>query len=63
MNPKSKFARVKCDEHGWQYLSEDQYDRQLDDPNKGWRCPVCNCYPCEWDDEYFERNIDEEELK
>lgn len=37
------------------YLTEAEYTRQLSDPDRGWRCPHCHCYPCHFDDEHFER--------
>ena len=61
---KEKFARIVCPEcievsggncSGVRYLSKEEYDRQMDDPHVGWRCPVCRTYPCIFDDDYFER--------
>ncbi len=37
------------------FLTEHEYLRQLVDADKGWRCPRCNCYPCNWDDAHFEK--------
>lgn len=53
----NKYAKVVCEEHGEQYLTEAQYDKAMSEPSKGWRCPVCNCYPCVFDDEYFEKHF------
>lgn len=58
MNQSNKYAKIVCEECGPQFLTEDQYDKQMEDSSKGWRCPQCNCYPCNWDDEYFENNYD-----
>ena len=49
-----KFARIECVECGPQFLTTQQYDQQMENPHKGWRCPQCHCYPCYWDDDYFE---------
>lgn len=38
------------------YLTEAEYEAQLSDGDKGWRCPNCRCYPCEWDDANFEKH-------
>lgn len=37
------------------YLTKNQYMQQLGNPNKGWSCPQCGCYPCEWDDANYEK--------
>lgn len=38
------------------YLTEEQYTEQMENPNRGWKCPQCGCYPCDWDDTNFEEN-------
>lgn len=45
------------------YLTEEQYNQQLSDPNKGWRCPQCHCYPCNWDDAHNENHLTAEEAE
>lgn len=37
------------------YLTKAQYDKQMANPNIGWRCPKCNCYPCNFDDANYEQ--------
>lgn len=58
-----KYARIVCTEcqdlsegkdNGERFLSQEQYSIQLADPNRGWRCPYCHCYPCDFDDDYIE---------
>jgi len=61
---RDQFARIICVNcHAFSednpvdevsYLSIAEYERQMLDPNRGWRCLACGCYPCEFDDEYFE---------
>ncbi len=61
---RDRFARLICFEcdvgdgeihdNGERFLSAETYARQLGKPDKGWSCPACGCYPCEFDDEYFE---------
>lgn len=36
------------------FLTEAEYRRQMMDPDRGWRCPICRCYPQEFDDEWYE---------
>lgn len=62
---KEKFVRLYCvectefnpEDTGEKFLTEKQYEEQLNNPNKEWQCPRCNCYPCWFDDEYFELPI------
>lgn len=65
-----RYARIICDECvdlaracgnteprsvlGEKFLNQAQYNLQMRDANRGWRCPDCRCYPCAWDDDYFE---------
>ena len=44
--------RVFCVRHGPQFLSHEEYIRQLDAPNDVWRCPH-GCV-AEWDDTWYE---------
>jgi hypothetical protein len=45
---------VSCREHGLVYLTEAEYDAQMDDPDEEWRCPHCG-RKSEWSDENFDR--------
>ena len=45
---------VICRNHGQQFLTEEQYERQLDRPDSLWTCPVCGD-SATWDDDNFER--------
>lgn len=64
----SRYARLLCQEcielsegkdNGERYLSRHEYNRQMDNPSKGWQCPICGTYPCTFDDDYFEqRNME-----
>lgn len=40
--------------HGLVYLTEEEYDRQMDAPSKTWRCPICR-HEADWDDDNFEQ--------
>lgn len=40
---------------GKQFLSEEEYDRQMSRPNSMWRCPACGA-EATWDDEHYERH-------
>ena len=40
------------------FLTKEQYTQQMMGPDKGWRCPKCGCYPCDWDDENFEKSLE-----
>lgn len=39
------------------YLTEEEYNQQITNPDIGWRCPKCNCHPCSWDDKNYEDSI------
>ena len=54
------FWAVLCPHHGRVFLTEGEYDWQMNDPDRDWTCPVqlspartCNA-KSEWDDENFE---------
>lgn len=53
-----KFAKLWCKCYGevkkHYYISLRNYDLQMSQPNKGWRCPKCGTYPCVFDDAFFE---------
>lgn len=45
---------VRCLAHGVVYLTDSEYDRQMDNPDAKWACPICGrC--AEWDDGIYER--------
>ena len=48
------YAKLKCPTHGSVYLSQKEYERQLNNVNDFWRCPKCNSHSI-FDDEYFEK--------
>jgi hypothetical protein len=39
--------------HGLVYLTEEEYDRQMSNPDATWRCPLCR-YEADWDDDNYE---------
>lgn len=47
------YAKLNCPIHGSVYLSQKEYDNQLNRPNDFWRCPKCNSHST-FDDTYFE---------
>lgn len=47
---------VKCPDHGKVYLSEEEYIRQLENPNCTWRCGCGG--EAYWDDEHYEKWLD-----
>jgi hypothetical protein len=58
-----QYARLICRKHGAVYLSETEYDEQLDDPDSQWLCtrwdedkqPPDFCgRTCEFDGDYYE---------
>lgn len=42
---------------GKQFLTQEEYNRQMMRPSKTWQCPVCGCYDCKWDDINYEQKI------
>ena len=60
---KFKYARLicfKCKElfgDGERFLTVEQYNHQMNEPDKTWRCPSCKCYDCHFDDFYWEKNV------
>lgn len=65
-NVRTPYA-IRC--HGWEkddpeahglvYLTEAQYDRQMELPHSTWSCPLCGIKPASWDDENFEEMMEE----
>lgn len=51
---------VLCDDHGQQFLTEQQYSRQLSRPDSFWSCPRCGEYAY-WDDDEYDAALDEGE--
>jgi hypothetical protein len=41
---------------GRQYLTKEQYDKQMNDPNALWKCPTCGQL-AEWDDDNYEEHM------
>jgi hypothetical protein len=54
---RTPFA-VLCDDHRQQFLTEEQYSRQLHRPDSFWSCPRCG-ESAHWDDDEYETAIDE----
>ncbi len=50
---------VLCDDHGQQFLTEEQYDHQMSKPDSLWRCPRCG-EDAYWDDDEYDAALDEE---
>jgi hypothetical protein len=50
---------VLCDDHGQQFLTEEQYDHQMNRPDSLWRCPRCE-ESAHWDDDEYDAALDEE---
>lgn len=63
---RDRFVRLfcfECEDMGGskeQFLTEREYEEQMNHPNTGWRCPACRTYPCGFDDEYFELPVNNE---
>lgn len=47
---------VICREHGQQFLTDDEYGRQLCRPDSLWTCPVCR-EASQWDDDHYEKSF------
>lgn len=45
---------------GLQFLSEEQYSQQLENPDRPWRCPKCHFGETQWDEDCQETNRQEE---
>ena len=54
------FGEENREYNGEKFLTREQYSKQMEDPNRGWRCPDCRCYPCDWDDDYWELPLREQ---
>jgi hypothetical protein len=44
---------VLCPTHGQVFLTDAEYDKQMDDPETLWTCPICG-ERAEWDDDNYE---------
>jgi hypothetical protein len=49
--------RVRCPEHGFVYLTPQNYSAQLSRADDCWRCPICLSY-AHWDDEWYDDHIE-----
>lgn len=36
-----EFGLVSCPAHGYQMITEAQYDEAMNNPDDHWRCPIC----------------------
>lgn len=53
-----KYARLFCDECECEsFLTKEQYDEEMNNPNAMWRCRNCGTRGANFDDEYWEANI------
>lgn len=53
--PKTPWA-VRCRTHGQVFLTQAEYEYQMERPNRVWTCPICND-DAGWDDENYERSM------
>jgi hypothetical protein len=44
---------VICREHRQVFLTDAEYDAQMDNPDAVWKCPLCG-HNAEWDDDNYE---------
>jgi len=44
------------------YLTEEEYSKQISNPNKTWRCPNCR-YEASWDDDNYEKFTEKQEQR
>lgn len=51
---------VVCREHGKVFLTNHEYNRQMNRPNSLWQCPMC-LDSAAWDDDTYEAWLDEME--
>jgi hypothetical protein len=51
---------VFCRKHGVVYLSRCEYDRQMNNPDSLWNCPICGRL-ASWDDDNYELACEEQE--
>jgi len=50
---------IICPTDGQVYLTEQQYNKQMANPDTRWICPVCGIQPVEFDDINFEDHMDQ----
>jgi hypothetical protein len=50
---------ILCREHGQQFLTDDEYGRQLCRPDARWTCPKCGRVS-DWDDDNYEAALGDE---
>lgn len=48
------FAAVICEEHGLVYLTREEYDKQMNNPDRLWECPIGCESVAFWSDGNFE---------
>jgi uncharacterized protein with PIN domain len=48
---------VICHRHGRVYLTQQQYDVQMNKPDSFWLCPVCGDV-AGWDDDNYEKHME-----
>ncbi len=53
---RTPFA-VLCDDHGQQFLTEEEYSWQLNRPNSRWTCPRCG-EVAHWDDDEYDAALE-----
>lgn len=58
LSTEPTYYAVVCPTHGQQFLTEDEYGRQLCRPDSRWTCPVCGA-TSSWDDDNYERMFEE----
>ena len=49
----------ECHKGNLIFLTEKEYKRQLQQPNRRWRCPLCNA-EASWDDANYEVSLGED---
>jgi hypothetical protein len=60
-NPKSPYGII-CDNCGKQGLTQQNYEKQMWNADALWKCPNCGD-TATWDDDRYERGMDESVLK
>lgn len=59
--PETPWA-VECNTHGLVFLTEEEYNYQMNRPNSTWYCPIspglCNAY---WSDDNYEKHMGDQD--
>lgn len=53
-----EYARLycsNCNRHC--YLTKEEYDVEMNQPDYTWRCKNCGQRDCDFDDDYWEKNV------